>query len=232
MFGNEHSPEFSCDGPFAASMIAGFPGPAVDEDITSKGRCHWWPFLCFLSPGELGEVPATAEGADEAHARCELAALNVDRRDLVLEERLLSREHFKITRHAAFVAPVGEFEGALRRVDGALLDDGLLLEDAEGGELVFNVVEGLEDSVAVAIGLRLVIVAGLVGERVALAGVKEQLRGLAAEGPDGAGALNQGAEARALKAAGGAESDGGVVGADGDADLRVGCGGLALDGGD
>ena len=70
--------------------------------------------------------------------------------------------------------------------------------------------------------------AGRVGERVALAGVEEQLSCLAAQAPQRAWALNPGAGMGAFKTAGRAQGDGGIKGADGDADLRVGGGGLAF----
>ena len=108
----------------------------------------------------------------------------------------------KITSRAAFVARVGDVEGVTGGVDGALLCFRFLLKDAERGELVFNVVEGLEDGVAIAVGLSLVGVAGDIGERVALAGVEEQLGRLRAEAPERAGTLNPGAGVGAFKAAG------------------------------
>ena len=80
---------------------------------------------------------------------------------LVLDQRGLGGQHFKIAGDAAFVALVGEIEGVLRGVDGVLLDAGFLFQDAQAGELVFHVVEGLEDGVPVGRGLGLVAVAGL-----------------------------------------------------------------------
>ena len=67
---------------------------------------------------------------------------------------------------------------------------------------------------------------------MALAGVEEQLSGLRSQRPQRAGALNPCAAVEALKAARSAQGDGGIKGADGDADLGVGLGGAALGGGD
>ena len=61
----------------------------------------------------------------------------------------------------------------LRGVDGLLLDTRLLLKNSEAGELVFNVVEGLEDGIPVAGDLSFIGMAGLFGEGVPLAGVEE-----------------------------------------------------------
>ena len=63
--------------------------------------------------------------------------------------------------------------------DGLLLGARFLLENSHAGELVFHLVECLEDGRAVAGGLCLVGVAGLVGEGVALAGVEEEFALLA-----------------------------------------------------
>ena len=63
-----------------------------------------------------------------------------------------------------------------------MFDGGLLVEDAEVGKIVFDFLEGPEHGgFVVGRGLGFVLVAGLVGEGVALAGVEEQLRGLGAE---------------------------------------------------
>src|ERR1700728_3214339 len=66
------------------------------------------------------------------------------------------------------------------------------------------------------------------GEGVALAGVEQQLGGLSAQSPQSAWALNPVAAVAALEAAFAGQIDGRIVGADGDADLRVGRRGAAL----
>ena len=182
--------------------------------------------------GELGCVPAAAEGADELDGGGELAGVEVGGGALVGEQGALGGEDFEVAGGSALIALVGDVEGVLGGGDGVALGGGLLLEDAEVGELVFDFVECAEDGGFVGGGLGLVAVAGFAGEGVAAAGVKEELGGLCAEGPEGAGALNPCGGLEALEAAGCAEGDGGVIGADGDADLGVGGGDAALGGGD
>src|ERR1035438_7420265 len=120
----------------------------------------------------------------------------------------------------------------LRSIDGPALDYSFLFQDAQVGELVFHFVERAKHGGFVSGGLRFVAMARLVGEGVAAAGVKKQLGGLRAEGPESAGTLNPGSTLAAFEAASAAERDGGVIGADGDADLGVCGGNAALRGGD
>jgi hypothetical protein len=108
----------------------------------------------------------------KADARAKLTALDVDFGHLILKKSLFGGKNLKVAGDAAFVALVGEIDGVLRGIDSALLDGGFLFQNAQRSELVFDVVEGLEDRVAIAVCLRLIGMARLIGERVALAGVE------------------------------------------------------------
>ena len=109
----------------------------------------------------MRSIPSSAEGADQADARAELPRLEVDGGALVGEQCGFGRKHLKVAGDAAFVALVGEIEGVLRGCDSALFDAGLLFQNSQAGELVFDVVEGVEDGVSVSGSLGLVGVAGL-----------------------------------------------------------------------
>lgn len=194
------------------------------------------PYFPFPIPNgslfrQLGYVPAAAEGSDELDRSGELAGVEVSGSALVGEQGALGGEDFKVAGGSALIALVGDVKGVLGGGDGVALSGRLLLKDAKIGELVFDLVECGEDGGFVGGCLGLVAVASLISEGVAAASVKEELGGLRAEGPEGAGALNPCAELEALKAASCAEGDGGVIGADGDADLGVGGDDAALGGG-
>ena len=73
---------------------------------------------------------------------------------------------------------------------------------------------------------------GLVGQGVALPGVKEQFGSLRTQRPKRARPLNPCAAVHALKPARALQRDGGIKGADGDANLLIGGGGAALGSGD
>src|SRR5450631_2081438 len=117
-------------------------------------------------------------------------------------------------------------------VDGAAFGGGFLFKHPQIRELVFNFIEGAENGGLVGCRLGFVGMARLIGEGVTPARVEKQFRGLRAEGPQSAWTLNPGAAVRAFKAAGAAESDGGIESADRDTDLFVGSGDAALCGGD
>ena len=103
-----------------------------------------------------------------------------------------------------------------------------LVENAQRREVVFHVLEGLKDGIAVGRGLGFVLLPGLVGECAALAGIEKQLRGLRAQRPERTGALEPGSAMGAFESAGAAEADGGVIRCDRDADTRIGGRGLPL----
>jgi hypothetical protein len=71
-------------------------------------------------------------------------------------------------------------------------------------------------------------VASLVSERVALAGVEEELRCLRSQAPERTWTLNPRSGVHAFKAAGSSQADGGIESADCNANLGVGGGGAAL----
>ena len=81
---------------------------------------------------QLRDIPAAAEGADQAYAGDELAGLEVDGGALILEQGGLGGQDFEIAGDAAFVALVGEVEGVLGGGDGALLGSRFLLREFAG----------------------------------------------------------------------------------------------------
>ena len=70
-----------------------------------------------------------------------------------------------------------------RGVDGGGLCRRLVVEDAQRGEVVLDLLEGVEDAFAVISGLGFVGVARLVGHGVAAACVEQRFNGGGAERP-------------------------------------------------
>ena len=101
-----------------------------------------FPNPCLSLFRQLGCVPAAAEGADQAYAGYELAGLEVEIGALVLEQGGFGGEDFEVAGDAAPVALVRNLKGVLRGIDCLPLDGRLSLQDAQGGELVFDVAEG------------------------------------------------------------------------------------------
>src|ERR1019366_1319972 len=150
---------------------------------------------------QLGRVPAATEGEDELHTGGKTAGLEVGGGALVGKEGGLRDQNFEVAGGAALVALVGEVKRVLGRIDGAVLDRGLLFQDAKVGELVFDFVEGSEHGGFVGGRLRFVVMAGLISKGVALAGVEEQFRCLRTQTPQRARALKPGATVGAFKTA-------------------------------
>ncbi len=161
-----------------------------------------------------------------------MTGLQAHRRLLILQQHLLGRQHLEIARDAALVALVRHVEGVLRGVHGKALHHGLALDHTQRGELVLDILEGKNDGVFVRVCLGLVGMPRLIGQRVALAGIKQQLCRLPSQTPQRARPLQPRSAMRALKAARPAQSDVGVVRADGNADLRIRGRSPALGGGD
>ncbi len=161
-----------------------------------------------------------------------LAAHDVDVVALVGEGGGLGGHNLKVGVDAAYVAVVEDLLCRLRGLGGLVLDLGLLLEDAQGGEVVFYLLEGVEGGLAV-VGDGLVVSGGgLLGDGLAAAEVEEVLAGGGTGGPDVVGGAEEVGEEGALEASESRDGDGGVVGGAGDADAVVGLGDAALGGGD
>ena len=117
-FGRRRSPKVLCE--LQAIVLLKSRRLVLERRIRSASRYF----------GNCAHIPPAAEGADEPDAGRELPGLQIDGRALVLDQRLLGGEHFKIAGHAAFVAGIGEIEGVLRGIHGALLHARLLLQNA------------------------------------------------------------------------------------------------------
>jgi len=68
---------------------------------------------------------------------------------LVLDQGGFGGQHFQVAGDSAFVALVGNVVGVLCGGHSPLLDGGLLLQDAQAGELVFNIFKGEKDGALV-----------------------------------------------------------------------------------
>ena len=101
----------------------------------------------------MGAVPAAAEGFDEQDGGVHAAAQDVDVVALVVECGGLRGDDLQIGVDAADVAVVEDALGLLRGCGGGRCCCGLLLEDAEGDEVVFDLLEGGEDGLPVVGGV-------------------------------------------------------------------------------
>ncbi len=126
-----------------------------------------------MDRGELGGGPAAAEGFDEEDGGVHAAAHDVDVVALVGEGGVLRGDDLEVGVDAADVAVVEDLLGALGGYGGFVLLLGLLGEDAEGGEVVFDLLEGGEDGLAVVGGGLLEAGDGLGGLAAAEAVIEE-----------------------------------------------------------
>ena len=184
------------------------------------------------SGGELGGIPASAEGLDELDGGGHLADLEGDLGLLVGEQGGLGADDVEVGVEAGLVARGGDVDVALGGVDGLLLADDLLGGDAEGGDVVFDLLEGGEDGLTVGGDVGGVLGGVLGGGGAAEAGVEEGLGGGGTEGPEEGWRGEEVGDVRGLEAAAAGEIEGGVVGGLFDADEGVGLGHGAFGGGD
>ena len=98
---------------------------------------------------------------------------------------------------------------------------GFVFENAQGGEIVFDFLEGHEHRLAIIIHRLVPRGFGLIGRATAGAALEQSFRGLSSEHPETAGPLQQRGEHGAFEAAGAAEGDLRIICGAGDADLRV-----------
>src|ERR1700733_2656734 len=90
---------------------------------------------------ELGGVPAAAQRLDQRRRGDEAALQDRERRLLVAERGGLRHHHAGIGDRAGLVLVEGELLRAARRAQGHVLRRRLLLEDAQRGELVLDLLE-------------------------------------------------------------------------------------------
>ena len=105
-------------------------------------------------------------------------------------------------------------------------------EDAEGDEVVFDLLIGGEDGLAIEGGGVVIAGASLLGETASATSIEEGFTEGRAERIDQAGLVEERGDGFALEARGSAEIERGEVGSARDADLLVGGGGAALCGSD
>ena len=108
----------------------------------------------------------------------------------------------------------------------------LVREDAQGDEVVFYLLIGGEDGLAIGGGSAVLVGARFFGEAATPSPVIESFADGGSEGVDETGFLEERGEASALLAGSRADVEGGEVSGAGDANLLVGGGGAALGCGD
>ena len=166
------------------------------------------------------------------HTGGHLLGAKVDQGLPVGQQSSLSADDIEITIDSQFVTVSGQGEESFRGFDGCILALQLFREDAQRGQVIFDLLEGGQNSLAIARDCVLVAGARLFDDGLALAGIENRLRQSRANRPNAAGPFEQAADRGALDPGGGAESDGRIIGGFGDADLRVGLGHTAFGSGD
>src|SRR5262249_59323134 len=99
--------------------------------------------------GSSATVPAASERLHQEHAGVHATAEDIDLVALVREGHGLGGDDLQVVVDPAPVAVREELERLLRRLHGAPLLLGLLLEDAESRQVVFDLLEGRERGLAV-----------------------------------------------------------------------------------
>src|SRR4029077_958380 len=133
-------------------------------------------------------------------------------------------DHLEITCDSTFVASDGKVQGVLCRHDGFILDFSFVFQNSHRREIVFHLLESIQDALSIVSDLRVISRTRLVGERTSSSYVKYGANGRQPERPDATGTIQQGGDAGALKSSGSTQIDGRVVGRLRDSDLGVGRG--------
>jgi len=157
---------------------------------------------------------------------------NRQRRLLVAERGGLRRDDVGIGDGSGGVLVEDETFGLPRGGDRGVLHLGLLLEDAERGERIFDLLEPMSHGLAVIGDVQVVECAGGVDLGAAQPRIEHRFAERRTERPDGVRGAKQRVERAAGDAVGRRQRHGRIVGRDGRADLRIRRGDAALSGGD
>src|SRR2546425_2012443 len=120
--------------------------PAASTPLAVKNPSGERPGLWFR---QLGYAPAASERLHQQHAGVHATAEDVDLVALVRQGHGLGGDNLKIVVDPAPVAVSEELQRQLRRLDGAPLLLGLLLEDPQSRQVVFDLLEGRQRGLAV-----------------------------------------------------------------------------------
>ena len=95
----------------------------------------------LLRGGEGGRIPTSAESLDQLDAVYDLVYAESHGRLLIGEERGLGGDDVEVGIDAEAIAIGGKFEAALGGLDGDILLLNFFGEDAEGGQVVLDLLE-------------------------------------------------------------------------------------------
>ena len=177
-------------------------------------------------------VPASAENLDKEDAGVHATAQDVDVVALICERGGLGGDDLQVGIDATDVAVVEDAFGLDCGGCGLALLLLLMREDAKGDEVVFDLLVGGEDGLAIVGGGAVVVGEGLLGDSASTAAIEEGFADGRAKCVNEAGFLEERGEAGALLAGRCANVERGEVGGASDANLLVGGGGAAFGGGD
>jgi hypothetical protein len=108
-------------------------------DEADRKKCPSGDRLIEL--GQVGYVPAAAEGFDQQHRSVHPVAENSSCGSFIGERRGLRSDNFEVTRDTRFVL-IREYDyGLLRSLYGFILDSGFAFENPQRCEVVFDPLE-------------------------------------------------------------------------------------------
>ena len=110
-----------------------------------------------LKSRQLRNIPSPADRFYQEHAGIHSAALDVDVVSLVDQGNGLRCDHLKIVVDSALVPVREKLERFFGRRGSAMLLFGLVFENAEGGKIVFNLLERTEGRLTIC-GRRAIVV--------------------------------------------------------------------------
>lgn len=179
-----------------------------------------------------GGLPSSADGLDESDGGGEFFAAELNDGALDGQGGGLGNGDLEVGNAAEPVAVVGDFEGALGGLHRGGLGLQLRLEQPLRGNLVFDLLEGGQDGLAIA-GQGLIINCPGQCQPGAIPPAREdgQLH-RRADGPEPAGPIEPGRGGNGLETSQAVEAEMGIEGTQGNADLSVSGGHALLGGGD
>ena len=132
-------------------------------------------------------------------------------------------DHVEIRDDAGLVLIRDQLDRAARQLQRFVLHRGFLLQDSQGGEVVFHLLKAGQHRLPVGGDRAVVGGAGLLDARAAGAALKQGCRQRRPERPETVRQRQQVTQGAALRTAGGRQRQAQEVGGLGNADLRIGC---------
>src|SRR5271157_5793648 len=201
-------------------------------------RCGWWLALGWLRgrsrrelslsrndllrSGQRGGIPTPADRLDQLHAGHDLQDTQVHGGLLIAEERGLGGNNVEVGVDAEAVAVRGQLEAALRGLDGRVLFLNFLRKNAQGREIVLDLLKRGQDRAAIVRDHLIILRAVLFHGGATQTAIVNRLGNGRAHGPEPAWPSKPTGTGRGLEPGGSAKSQRRIKRGSCDADLRIG----------